>query len=271
MNATNRHSRDSMRQEDMKYDENGKRKQSVEREQDEDGAANGKNYYLVKKSQISVATRAETNGTQKIDAQDVKLHKQRSNSPDFREPSSAAAKSAYDHQIKKQVQFNTQSDDNEQNAGNTEQINPDALDSQYRDGAQSSQHDQQTSFALKRIMRKQDEIHDDEEGMANLAETQLGIDIQRTKSQKENLDNFSPIPPSLNKQLSQKVSSSQHSKQNKQHMDELVSGGGSRRPLDMQEDVDADEDGEMEEEAEDAESSLSKSNRKRHGKGHNEN
>ena len=50
MNATNRHSRDSMRQEDMKYDENGKRKQSVEREQDEDGAANGKNYYLVKKS-----------------------------------------------------------------------------------------------------------------------------------------------------------------------------------------------------------------------------
>ena len=31
-------------------------------------------------------------------------------------------------------------------------------------------------------MRKQDEIHDDEEGMANLAETQLGIDIQRTKS-----------------------------------------------------------------------------------------
>jgi hypothetical protein len=49
-------------------------------------------------------------------------------------------------------------------------------------------------------------------------------------------------------------------------MDELISGcGGSRRPLDMQEEVDADEDGEMDDDAEDAESSLSKSNRKRHG------
>ena len=81
----------------MRFDENGKRKQSGDYEQDESGAVNSKNYHLVKKSQMSVATRADTNGAQKSDAQDVKLQKQRSSSPDFREPSSAAMKSAYDH------------------------------------------------------------------------------------------------------------------------------------------------------------------------------
>ena len=62
LDGANRYSRDSMRQEDLKYDENGKRKQSVDREQDEDGVVHGKNYYLIKKSQMSVATRADTNG-----------------------------------------------------------------------------------------------------------------------------------------------------------------------------------------------------------------
>ena len=79
----------------MNDDENGKKLHIEEREEDGEGTTSGNKFYLLKKSQMSVATRADTSGAQKSDAQGVKLHKQRSSSPNLRE-SSSAIKSPYD-------------------------------------------------------------------------------------------------------------------------------------------------------------------------------
>ena len=50
LNGTNRHSRDSMRQEEMNDDENGKKLHIEEREEDGEGTTSGNKFYLLKKS-----------------------------------------------------------------------------------------------------------------------------------------------------------------------------------------------------------------------------
>lgn len=151
----------------------------------------------------------------------------------FVEPVSATKSPYPDANAKKQVQFNTQSEENERGARNSHhprRISPE-VDEYSREGNEESQRDHQGPSSVKRAAKRSedDEGNIDARDVPSRIEPHSAAVLVRSKAQKDNEEALTAsTPAALAKQLSQKVAA-QNAKYIKDQAEEMRGPSGRRQ------------------------------------------